>query len=88
MKQMIIQIINSQTVINKNCLVKKMRSSTNVVWSQKVAFMLYSERVKNLRKRGDRGCLLDRENPGARALTELVVFRELSRLVWLELSGQ
>lgn len=41
----------------------KIRSSTKVVWSQKVAFMLYSERVKNLCKRGDRGCLLGRENP-------------------------
>lgn len=56
--------------------------------SQKVAFKLYSKGVKNLWKRGDGVSLLGRENPRGKDWTEPVVFRELSRLVWWEHSGQ
>lgn len=45
------------------------------MWSEKVAFKLCPKGVKNIWLKGDRGCLLDRETPGAQALTELAVFR-------------
>ena len=40
----------------------KDQNGTKIVWSENVAFELCPKDVKNIWPRGDRGCLLDREN--------------------------